>query len=165
MVSHTTWPNKCIQIARVTSANMTHLTKILVNHKLLSNDIIDPLFLWYLQVGSVKAEPQWAKYPNWVLEVSWHPKTHFWNVILLQKWCSTWVAFLLALITLWAHAYPWDVLTTCCHHTCQGCGEGEKQLSNSRGNTQQNTCYIGSLMDTFSVVTYAYVLYWLYLDS
>ena len=44
---------------------MTHSTKILaVNHKQLSNDIIDPLFLWYLWVGSVKAEPQWAKYPN-----------------------------------------------------------------------------------------------------
>ena len=40
---------KSIQITRVTSANMTHLTKILVvNHKQLSNDIIDPLFLWYL---------------------------------------------------------------------------------------------------------------------
>jgi hypothetical protein len=47
------------------SANMTHSTKILaVNHKHLSNDIIDPLFLWYLWVGSVKAEPQWPKYPN-----------------------------------------------------------------------------------------------------
>jgi hypothetical protein len=58
---------KSIQISRRTSANMTHhLTKIsAVNHKQLSNDIIDPLFLWYLWVGSVKAElPQWAKYPN-----------------------------------------------------------------------------------------------------
>jgi hypothetical protein len=56
---------KSIHIARVLSANMTHLTKIsVVNHKQHSNDIIDPLFLWYLQVGSVKVEPQWAKYPN-----------------------------------------------------------------------------------------------------
>jgi hypothetical protein len=54
-----------IQIARVMSANMTHLTKILVvNHKQLSNDIIDPLFLWYLWVSSVKAEPLWPKYPS-----------------------------------------------------------------------------------------------------
>jgi hypothetical protein len=44
---------------------MTHLTKILaVNHEQLSKDIIDPLFLWYLQVSSVKAEPQQPKYPN-----------------------------------------------------------------------------------------------------
>jgi hypothetical protein len=41
------------------------LTKIsVVNHKQLSNDIMDPLFLWYLWVSSVKAEPQWPKYPN-----------------------------------------------------------------------------------------------------
>jgi hypothetical protein len=38
----------------VTSANMTHSTKILaVNCKQLSSDIIDPLFLWYLRVRSV----------------------------------------------------------------------------------------------------------------
>ncbi len=44
---------KSIQISRVASANMTHLTKILVvNHKQLSNNIIDPLFLWYLWVSS-----------------------------------------------------------------------------------------------------------------
>jgi hypothetical protein len=49
---------KDIQISRVTSANTTHLTKILaVNCKQLSSEIIDPLFLWYLHVGSVKAEP------------------------------------------------------------------------------------------------------------
>ena len=57
---------KSIQISRVTSANTTHSTKILaVNRKQLSNNIIDPLlFLWYLRVGSVKAEPQRPKYPN-----------------------------------------------------------------------------------------------------
>jgi hypothetical protein len=56
---------KGIQISRVMSANMTHSTKIsAVNRKQLSSDIIDPLFLCYLRVGSVKAEPQWAKYPN-----------------------------------------------------------------------------------------------------
>jgi hypothetical protein len=56
---------KGIQISRVASANTTHSTKILaVNRKQLSSNIIDPLFLWYLQVGSVKAEPQWEKYPN-----------------------------------------------------------------------------------------------------
>ena len=57
---------KLIQISRMTSANITHSTKILaVHHKPLSNDIIDPLFLWYLWVSrSAKAEPQWAKYPN-----------------------------------------------------------------------------------------------------
>ncbi len=57
---------KSIQISRVTSANMTHLTKILgVNCKHLSNNIIDPLFLWYLWVHSVKAVSQWVKYPNY----------------------------------------------------------------------------------------------------
>jgi hypothetical protein len=46
------------------TANTTHLTKILaVNHKQLSGNIIDPLFLWYLWVDSVKAEPQWEKHP------------------------------------------------------------------------------------------------------
>jgi hypothetical protein len=56
---------KSIQITRVMAANMTHLTKILaVNHKQLSNNIIDLPFLWFLQVSSVKVEPQWPKYPN-----------------------------------------------------------------------------------------------------
>jgi hypothetical protein len=57
---------KGIQISRVMSANTIHSTKILaVNHKQLSSDIIlDPLFLWYLRVSSVKTEPQWEKYPN-----------------------------------------------------------------------------------------------------
>jgi hypothetical protein len=55
---------KGIQISRVTSANTTHLTKIsALNHKQFSSDIIDPFFR-YLQVGSVKAEPQWEKNPN-----------------------------------------------------------------------------------------------------
>jgi hypothetical protein len=52
---------KDMQISRVT----THSTKIsAVNCKQLSSNIIDPLFLWYLWVGSVKVEPPWAKYPN-----------------------------------------------------------------------------------------------------
>jgi hypothetical protein len=57
---------KSIQISRVTSsANMNHLTRVsAVNHKQLSNDIIYPKFLLYLEVGSVKTEPQWPKYPN-----------------------------------------------------------------------------------------------------
>jgi hypothetical protein len=56
---------KSIQNSRVTSVNMTHLTKIsAVNCKQLSNDITDPVFLWYLWVSSVKVGPQWAKYPN-----------------------------------------------------------------------------------------------------
>jgi hypothetical protein len=37
------------------------------------------------------------------------------------------VTFLLMLITLWAHAYPQNVLATCCRHTCQGHGEGDKK--------------------------------------
>jgi hypothetical protein len=59
---------KSIQISRVTSANTMHSTKISAVNcrycKQLSNDVIDPLFSWYLWVGSVKAESQWAKYPN-----------------------------------------------------------------------------------------------------
>jgi hypothetical protein len=52
---HTTWPKAYKWLARVTSANITNLTKISAfNQKQLSNNIIDPLFLWYLQVGSVK---------------------------------------------------------------------------------------------------------------
>ncbi len=44
---------KGIQISRVTSANMTHLTKILAvtNCKPLSSNIIDPQFLRHLRVG------------------------------------------------------------------------------------------------------------------
>ncbi len=75
----------------------------------------------------------------WVLEVSWYLKNWFWNCILLQQWYSTQVTSLLALITLWAHAYPQDVLATCCRHTCQWLatccchtcqwhGKGDKQL-------------------------------------
>jgi hypothetical protein len=30
------------------------------------------------------------------------------------------------LITLWACTYPWDMLATCCCHTCQGHGMGEE---------------------------------------
>jgi hypothetical protein len=56
---------KGIQISSVMSANTTYSTNIsAVNRKQLSSNIIDPLFWWYLRVGSVKAEPQWEKYPN-----------------------------------------------------------------------------------------------------
>jgi hypothetical protein len=44
----------------------------------------------------------------------------------IAKMLHIYVAFLLALITLWARAYPRHVLATCCHHTCQGHGEGDK---------------------------------------
>jgi hypothetical protein len=56
---------KCIQISSDVSKYDPLNYKISAeNCKQLSNDIIDPLFLWYLWVGSGKAEPQWAKYPN-----------------------------------------------------------------------------------------------------
>jgi hypothetical protein len=87
--------------SRVTSANRTHSTKILaVNHKQLSSDIIDPLFLWYLWVGSVKVEPQWEKYPNLSVRsfvTSEKPNLGFYFV---AKWHIYYVAFLLVLITL-----------------------------------------------------------------
>jgi hypothetical protein len=35
------------------------------------------------------------------------------------------VAVLLLLITLWAHAYPQDVVATCCCHTCQWPSKGD----------------------------------------
>jgi hypothetical protein len=108
----------------VTSANTTHSTKILaVNCKQLSSDIIDPLFLWYLWVGSVKAEPQWEKYPNLSVRSFVTSKKPILRFYFVAKTVHIYVAFLLALITLWARAYPRDVLATCCRHTCQGRGE------------------------------------------
>jgi hypothetical protein len=77
---------KGIQISRVTSANTTHSTKILaVSCKQLSSDIMDPLFL-YLWVGSVKAEPQWAKYPNLSDKSFVTSKKPILDFILLWKW-------------------------------------------------------------------------------
>jgi hypothetical protein len=36
----------------------------------------------------------------------------------ITKMVHIYVAFSLVLITPWVHAYPRDVLTTCCSHTC-----------------------------------------------
>jgi hypothetical protein len=81
---------KSIQISRVTSANTTHWTKILaVNCKQLSNDIIDPLFLWYLWVGSVKEEPQGPKYPNLSVRsfaTSEKPILEFWSIAKMVQY-------------------------------------------------------------------------------
>jgi hypothetical protein len=44
----------------------------------------------------------------------------------IAKMVHIYVAILLALITIWARGYPWDVLATCCCHTCQGRGEGDE---------------------------------------
>jgi hypothetical protein len=137
---------KSIQISRVMSANVIqHSTKILaVNCKQLSNDSIDPLFLWYLWVSSVKAEPQWAKYPNFShrhLMRSEKPILEFLSVVKQAKPCT--VAsylhhlFACTLMTHWARAYPQDVLTPCCHHTCQRRREGDKS---QRNNYQISLC-------------------------
>jgi hypothetical protein len=82
---------KLIQISRMASANITHSTKILaVHHKQLSNDIIDPLFLWYLWVSrSAKAEPQWAKYPNLSVRSFMRSKNLILEFNLSQKQYST----------------------------------------------------------------------------
>jgi hypothetical protein len=91
---------KGIQISRVMSANMTHLTKILaVNRKQLSSDIIDPLFLWYLQVGSVKVEPQWEKYPNLSVRSFVTSKKPILGFYFIAKMVHIYVAFSLMLIT------------------------------------------------------------------
>jgi hypothetical protein len=92
---------KSIKISRVTSANMTHSTKILaVNRKQLSSNIIDPLFLWYLWVSSVKAEPQWAKYPNPCIRSFLASEKPILGFYFIAKMLHIYVAFLLALITL-----------------------------------------------------------------
>jgi hypothetical protein len=94
---------KGIQISRVMSANMTHSSKILaVNHKQLSSngDIIDPIFLCCLQVGSVKAEPQWAKYPNPCLRSFVTSKKPILGFYFIMKMVHIYVAVLLLLITL-----------------------------------------------------------------
>jgi hypothetical protein len=87
-----------IQNSRVMSANMTHVTTVsVVNRKQLStSNIIDPLFLWYLQVGSVKAKPQWAKYPNPCVRSCVRSKK------LGFKMAHIYVAFSLVLIALLA---------------------------------------------------------------
>jgi hypothetical protein len=83
------------------SANMTHTTKILaVNHKQLSSNIIDPLFLWYPQVGSIKVEPQWTKYPNPCVRSFVKSEKPILGFYLVTKMVHTYVAFLLAPITL-----------------------------------------------------------------
>jgi hypothetical protein len=83
------------------SANTTHLTKILVvNRKQLSSNIIDPLFLWYLWVGSVKAEPQWAKYPNPCVRSFVRSEKPILGFYFITKMVHTYVAFSLVLITL-----------------------------------------------------------------
>ena len=69
---------KSIQITRVTSAHLTHLTKIsVVNHKQLSNDVIHPLF--YGTYGSAVSRQSHSgqSIQIWVLEVWWHPKNWF----------------------------------------------------------------------------------------
>jgi hypothetical protein len=80
---------------------MTHSTKILaVNRKQLSSNIIDPLFLWYLWVSSVKAEPQWAKYPNPCIRSFLASEKPILGFYFIAKMLHIYVAFLLALITL-----------------------------------------------------------------
>jgi hypothetical protein len=104
---------KCIHIASG-SANMTYLTKILVvNHKQLSNNIIDPLFLYYLWVDSVKVEPQWAKYPS--LSVRRFMRLE--KPILEFYFTAKTVQYI---GHLFACAYHWDMLTTCFCHTSRG---------------------------------------------
>jgi hypothetical protein len=91
---------KGIQISRVTSANMTHSTKILaVNCKQLSSKIIDPLFLWYVPVGSVKAEPQWEKYPNLSVRSFMTSEKPILGFFSVAKMVYIYVTFLLTLIT------------------------------------------------------------------
>jgi hypothetical protein len=76
------------------------MAKILaVNHKQLSSDIIDPIFLWYLQVGSVKAEPQWAKYPNPCLRSFVTSKKPILGFYFIAKMVHIYVAILLLLMT------------------------------------------------------------------
>jgi hypothetical protein len=116
MMLHMTWPNPYKLPEWHQQIWPSHLMKIsAVNCKQLSNDIIDPLFLWYLSVGrSRRSWPQWAKYSNLSVRSFVTSKKSILEFNPLQKWYSRWVTFLLALITLWAHAYPQDMLTTCC---------------------------------------------------
>jgi hypothetical protein len=90
-----------IQISRVMSATTTYSTKILaVNRKQLSSDIlIDPLFLSYLWVGSVKAEPQWAKYPNLSVRSFVTSKKLILGLYFVEKMIHIYIAFSLVLIT------------------------------------------------------------------
>jgi hypothetical protein len=70
-----------------------------VNHKQLSSNIIDPLFLWYLWVGSVKAEPWWAKYPNLSVRSFVTSKKPDFGIYFIAKIVHIYVGFSLMLIT------------------------------------------------------------------
>ncbi len=111
---------KGIQISRVMSAKYDPLdqdfgsqsqTALQRHHR--------PPFLWYLRVGSVKAEPQWEKYPNFSVRSFVTSKKLILGFYFVAKTIHIYVAFSLSLITFWARAYPRDALATCCHHTCQ----------------------------------------------
>jgi hypothetical protein len=124
------WPHHS-KIARVMSANMTHLTKILVvNCKQHSNNIIYPYFM--VSMG------QQCQGGATVAKVS---------KFECSKFCDIWKTDFGILIhckngtvTLWACTYPQDTLTTCCHHTCQGCGEGDQRGHSCVGSF---TRYVG----------------------
>jgi hypothetical protein len=109
-----------IQVTRVMSANMTHLTKILaVNHKQLSNDIIDPLFLWYLWVcsssrwshsgQSIQIVKSFVTSENWFWNLMCHKNStvHRSPFCLCSQLLSSWLPL--------GHAY-----NLCCCHTWQG---------------------------------------------
>jgi hypothetical protein len=90
---------KGIQIARVTSANSYDpLNQDLGSQ--LSNNIIDPLLLWYLWVGSVKVEPQWAKYPNLSVRSFVTSEKPILGFYFVAKMVHIYVTFLLVPITL-----------------------------------------------------------------
>ncbi len=85
-------------------------------------------FLWYLWVGSVKAEPQWEKNPNLSFRSFVTSEKPILGFYFIAKMIHIYVAFSLTLITFWAPAYPRDVLATCCHHTCQGHGKRDNKF-------------------------------------
>jgi hypothetical protein len=81
---------KSIQIARVTSANTTHSTKILaVNCKQLSGNKNRPT-IFMVPMGclavSRRSQHSGQRIQIHVLEALWHPKNPFWDFILSQKW-------------------------------------------------------------------------------
>jgi hypothetical protein len=103
------------------SANMTHSTKILaVNHKQLSNDIIDPLFLNGTYGSAVSRQSHSGQSIQiHVFEQGFvTSEKPIFGILFLHKNGTVHVTFPLALITLWACAYPWDALATYFHHTC-----------------------------------------------
>jgi hypothetical protein len=65
----------------------------------------------------------------WVLEFCDIQKSDFGILIHCKNGTVHRSPFLFALITLWAHAYPWDMLATCCCHTCQGVWHGRWESS------------------------------------